>query len=651
MLTRHFVRCQMRWILVAAIAIAAVPGLLEPLALAQSYSLSPSSLVWTYGIAGTPGQIRPVAVINTGTTSFTIQSFSITSSQFWLIDGYAPHVVYPGTSALFNLRYMPTTTGTVNANLVLNLQGYPNPILVPLSGSATTTRAIATVTANSLSFPDVSQGSFSPIQQWTITNTGKTGMSVQGVSADVPFKVTGYNGGRVTLQPNTSLTLQVSMFGVAPGPVLGEMTIALDVLPGITVNLSGNVNPASGLVISSLPSLPLGTVGAPYQSTVVATGGTPPYSFSLAASSTLPSGLLLSPDGTIFGTLSSALAAKTYPFTVQVTDSSAPANTVSLPMSLQILPQTGSNCNDTAFDVPSTTDPLVPLTDLGSGTYLGQQGGLYANGSNVRPAGHDAAGVLLAQSIQPLDAAGNPDPSGKMGLMTLGMSETRLESMQFVTEAIADPSLNPHLVVFNGAIDQIVAARWANPNDGVWNSIFNFFLPQAGLTANQVVAAWIKDADNFKSSSFPTNTQPSQADLESIARNLHTFFPNLKLAYFSSRIYGGYANGRLSNVNFEPYAYETGWAVKNAIADQINGKANLNYDPNLGPVYAPWTAWGPYDWANGLLARSDGLVWTCQDIQNDGIHPSVPYGVQKDANLLMNFFKTDTTTTPWFLAQ
>lgn len=650
-MTTDFVPSQLRRNLAAAIATLGVLVLFAPLSVAQSYSLSPSSLVWTYGFLGAPGQTRPVAVINTGTTSFTIQSFSITSSQFWLIDGYAPHVVPPGTSALFNLRYMPTVTGTVTGNLVLNLQGYANPILVPLSGSATTTQAIATVTASALSFPGVPQGSFSPVQQWTITNTGKTGLSVQGVAADPPFTVTGYNGGRVTLQPKASLALQVSMFGANPGPVLGEMTIALDVLPGLTINLSGTVNPASGLVISSLPSLPLGTIGAPYQSTVVATGGTPPYSFSLALNSTLPAGLVLSPTGTISGTLSSTLPAGTYPFIVQVTDTATPANVASLPMSLRTLPQTGSNCNDTVFDVPSTTDPLVPLTDLGPGTYLGQQGGLYPNGSNVRPADHDAAGVLLAQSIQPLDASGNPDPNGKMGLMTLGMSETRLESQQFVTEAIADPSLNPHLVVFNGAIDQIVAARWANPNDGVWNSIFKFFLPQAGLTANQVVAAWIKDADNFKSSSFPANAQPSQADLEAIARNLHTFFPNLKLAYFSSRIYGGYANGRLSNVNFEPYAYETGWSVKNAIADQINGNPNLNYNPSLGPVYAPWMAWGPYDWANGLLARSDGLVWTCQDIQNDGIHPSVPYGVQKDANALMNFFKTDTTATPWFLAQ
>ena len=60
--------------------------------------------------------------------------------------------------------------------------------------------------------------------------------------------------------------------------------------------------------------------------------------------------------------------------------------------------------------------------------------------------------------------------------------------------------------------------------------------------------------------------------------------------------------------------------------------------------------WGNYDWANGLLARSDGLVWTCQDMESDGTHPSTAFGREKDANLLLNFLRSDDTATPWFLA-
>jgi len=59
---------------------------------------------------------------------------------------------------------------------------------------------------------------------------------------------------------------------------------------------------------------------------------------------------------------------------------------------------------------------------------------------------------------------------------------------------------------------------------------------------------------------------------------------------------------------------------------QINGNANLNWDPSKGPVMAPWMSWAAYDWANGLLARSDGLTWSCRDVMSDGVHPSPLHG-------------------------
>jgi hypothetical protein len=67
-------------------------------------------------------------------------------------------------------------------------------------------------------------------------------------------------------------------------------------------------------------------------------------------------------------------------------------------------------------------------------------------------------------------------------------------------------------------------------------------------------------------------------------------------------------------------------------------------------VTAPWIAWGPYYWANGLTPRSDGLTWSCQELKVDGLHPEDPLGRQPVATYLLNFMKTDTTATPWFLA-
>ncbi len=44
-------------------------------------------------------------------------------------------------------------------------------------------------------------------------------------------------------------------------------------------------------------------------------------------------------------------------------------------------PTFASNCGVTAVN-------FTPLNDLGMGSYLGSQGGLYPNGSNQKPAAH-----------------------------------------------------------------------------------------------------------------------------------------------------------------------------------------------------------------------------------------------------------------------
>ena len=74
-------------------------------------------------------------------------------------------------------------------------------------------------------------------------------------------------------------------------------------------------------------------------------------------------------------------------------------------------------------------------------------------------------------------------------------------------------------------------------------------------------------------------------------------------------------------MNPEPYAYESGFAVKWMVANQIAGDS-LNFDPGQGPVEAPWLSWGPYLWADGMEPRSDGLAWPCEYFQSDGTHPN-----------------------------
>ncbi len=384
-----------------------------------------------------------------------------------------------------------------------------------------------------------------------------------------------------------------------------------------------------------------------YTSALSASGGKPPYTWYFI-SGTLPPGLAGASSGNVSGTVVAATATGNYIFTAQVQDSSGTATTSSFV--LPVNAPTGAVCNNISFNVAGSSSPLTPISDLGSNTYLGSTGGLYGNGSNDRPASHDAAGVATANTIVPLDAYGNPDPvNGSMVLLSIGTSDAEFPFRQFISTATADPLRNPRLQFINGAQGSETAKKMADPTSAYWSTIVNFFLPQAGFTPNQVVAAWVDILNSNPSGVYPGDMVLLQSQLESIAQNLHTKFPNLKLAYFSSAYYSGYSNG-LSITDPEPYAYESAFPVRNAILDQINGSPALNYDPKAGAVLAPWMAWGPYLWANGLLPRSDGLLWGCQDFMSDGVHPTNPAGRVKITSYLLNFFKTDPTTAPWFLA-
>jgi hypothetical protein len=123
-------------------------------------------------------------------------------------------------------------------------------------------------------------------------------------------------------------------------------------------------------------------------------------------------------------------------------------------------------------------------------------------------------------------------------------------------------------------------------------------------------------------------------------------FPNLTISHVSSRTRAYEDNP--AALNPEPIAYETNLAAKWMIADQINGDPGLNFDSSNGPVNAPWLAWGPYIWVDGLVPRSDGLIWVCDDTSPDGIHPS-SQGVRKVSDQLIAFHKTAPTAAPWFL--
>jgi len=308
------------------------------------------------------------------------------------------------------------------------------------------------------------------------------------------------------------------------------------------------------------------------------------------------------------------------------------------------------------------TTGLTPLTEMTEGFYKDQTGGLYGNGKNNPPDSHQKAATKELSQIQPLDAqgkpavrlAGEPSKTGKIVLISLGMSNTTQEFSFFKKLADDDPNKSPDVVIIDCAQGGQAANDWAYPEKRArkdrpspWE-VMDERLKKANVTDAQVQVVWLKQAQKNPAGlgEFPEHAKSLQNDTAEILRKLKKKFVNLRIAYLSSRIYAGYATTAL---NPEPYAYESGFSVRWLIEEQIKGAPELNYDPTKGEVKSPLLLWGPYFWGDGIKPRkSDGLVWNREDFAGDGTHPSMS-GRQKVAEMLLKFFKTDPNASMWFL--
>jgi hypothetical protein len=297
---------------------------------------------------------------------------------------------------------------------------------------------------------------------------------------------------------------------------------------------------------------------------------------------------------------------------------------------------------------PTASTGLVPLDQMtAQDKYKGEDGGLYGGGKNEPPPALQAAAAKEAAKIVPLDAAGKPSPNGKIVLISIGMSNTTQEFSKF--KELADAAKSPRVVIVDGAQGGQDAAKWDTEDANTWKVLADR-LQAAGVTAEQVQAAWVKHARIQPAGygEFPKHAEELEGHVIASLDIAKSRFPNLRIAWLSSRIYAGYAAGAL---NPEPYAYESALVVRRLIQDQAKGEPKLNFDPAKGDVKAPLLLWGPYLWADGTTPRkSDGLVWTREDLGPDGTHPSPASGREKVANLLLKFFKADPSARTWFLA-
>ncbi|MFO1040637.1 MAG: hypothetical protein U0941_02575 [Planctomycetaceae bacterium] len=295
---------------------------------------------------------------------------------------------------------------------------------------------------------------------------------------------------------------------------------------------------------------------------------------------------------------------------------------------------------------PREKTGLIPLTEMNANDrYQGEDGGLYGGGRNSPPESHETAAMAELSRIRPLDTNGKPADDGRIVFVSISMSNATQEFSRFKQLADADPAKSDKLTIVDCAQGGQAMAEWAPADAQPW-SVAEQTLARANVSPKQVQVAWIKLANKGPSGALTVHGKKLEQDTQAVIQNAKARFPNLRIAYLSSRIYAGYATNAL---NPEPYAYESAFVARWLIQDQIRGNAALKYVNEGGTAKAPLLLWGPYLWADGTSPRkSDQLVYTRDDLAGDGTHPS-DAGRTKVARLMLDFYKTDRFAKSWFL--
>jgi len=174
------------------------------------------------------------------------------------------------------------------------------------------------------------------------------GTSLAAAGGTTPYTWT-LTSGSLPAGLNLGATGQITGTPTQSGTSTFSVQLADSSSPSQTAAKSLNITIAAAVAPPQITnsSVPDAQAGAAYSATLVATGGTTPYSWSIA-SGALPAGVTLSGTGTISGT---PIAAGTFSFTAKVTDSTTPtAQTTTKTFTLTV--------SATAIPVQITTSAL-----------------------------------------------------------------------------------------------------------------------------------------------------------------------------------------------------------------------------------------------------------------------------------------------------
>jgi hypothetical protein len=284
------------------------------------------------GMSGTPYSQTFAAVNGTAPYAWSLQSGSLPTGLTLASNG--------------TLGGTPTATGTSNFTVRV-ADGLTPTVTTQKSFSLQILPALTITTASPL--PTGMLGT--PYSQVSLSASGGTGPYTYAVlSGSLPAGLNLSSGGAISGTPTavstSNVLIRVSDSNTPPFTADKAFTVDIILPPGQPVS------------ISTASPLPSGITGTPYslQPLLTATGGVPPYNWSVISGS-LPAGLTLN-GANITGTPSTA---GTSNFTIRVTDSSSPQQGFQKAFALTVIAALGVS---TASLPPASTGIAYPQTTL-----------------------------------------------------------------------------------------------------------------------------------------------------------------------------------------------------------------------------------------------------------------------------------------------
>ncbi|MGE5112091.1 MAG: putative Ig domain-containing protein [Acidobacteriaceae bacterium] len=230
----------------------------------------------------------------------------------------------------------PTQGGSYSFVATLSDNSTPS-----LTTSATITLNVtsgtSTLSATSQTLPGATTGK--PYSA-TLTLSGGSSPYTWSASSSLPAGLTVSSAGAVSGTPTTAGTFSFS----------AKVKDSSSPAQNSSANYQLTVATAAAPLIVATTSLPGGTSGTSYSTTLSASGGTSPYTW--AATTSLPAGLTLNSNGVLSGTPTTA---GTSSIGVKVTDTASPTQTATATLSLSVAAPPAAPLAVTTTSVPNAT--------------------------------------------------------------------------------------------------------------------------------------------------------------------------------------------------------------------------------------------------------------------------------------------------------